>query len=414
MDSEKNAFWGVALKPGEPADLELQDGEVLHMTMISYGVKLADPKGRSVVTARVKNAKTAHALAVLNAGFTESCIMDVSFIGEENVTFEVTGKNVVHLVGNFSFENEEDSDGSDDEGEGLIGVYDDDGEMSDDDDDDDEQGLPKLVEKDPPVITELKDDDEDDRKNKVKALPWKGKEKKEKLANGNEQSAVNHSDAKKGGKAVSFKSQRDKGQQQDEDEEMDDEDSEDDSNGFHPGTKVTMDDDDDSDDDDVGKERPVAQKGGLRAKKPSKKVPGKSKRNVEEEEEDEDEDDEDGITKVVPAVKPADQKLATPQSSKKKRRKKKGNHSHPEEPTPPSSKKAKVSERPGTPAAVKTSSRVPAAAKESKKMQQVNGSPEPKPPMTTPVQNKPTATGDGSQTKSGSKKRKRRRSGNAA
>lgn len=172
MDMEKLAFWGIEVKPGVEAPLELRDGEVLHVSMATLGEKVVDKSGRSVISARVGDDPEKHALCVLVAGKTESFSLDLTFAGDEKVVLEASGKNPVHLVGNFGYEGEEMDDGdSDDE---LINVYDEDGLMGgDDDDDDDDSGddddsdsdvEPELLpDSDPPVITEISDD-------KVKAI----------------------------------------------------------------------------------------------------------------------------------------------------------------------------------------------------------------------------------------------------
>ncbi|CAN8070366.1 unnamed protein product [Agarophyton chilense] len=202
MDAEKVAFWGIVLKPGEPADLDLDDGETLRVTTASYGEDLSDSSGRSVITASIRpdddSSPRKFAVAVLSAGKTETVTMDVAFVGEENVSFEVSGKNAVHLVGNFSFENDLDDEDSEDENEEnhLIGLYED--TMSSESEEDAEDGKVKaLPEKDKPIITELPDeDDEDDDEDEddeveehpveVKKSPVvsKKKGKKGKMANG--------------------------------------------------------------------------------------------------------------------------------------------------------------------------------------------------------------------------------------
>lgn len=241
MDPEKVAFWGIALKPGEPADLELQDGETLHVTNASLGEVLADEKGRSVVTATIRQKPedededddeddddgeddkaskgketeeivSKYAVTSLNAGKNESCVLDVSFVGDENVTFEVTGKNVVHLVGSFSFDHM--SDDSDSDEDDLIGEYDDDDDDDEEDsaDEDEDDSQPRLM-LEPPTITELPDDEseeevEDAIKRKGKKAN-KGKEdKKAKLPNGKGPSPVKKTAGqsdKKAGKASAEK-----------------------------------------------------------------------------------------------------------------------------------------------------------------------------------------------------------------
>lgn len=145
--------------------------------MASFGPEIADGHGRSVVTVRVGDKEDKFALCALNAGKSESTTLDVHFMGEEKVTFETSGKNDVHLVGNFSFEGDDDEDDSDDEG--LIDVYDDGAMEDDDEDEDDDVEAPTLmIDNDPPVITEVKDDEEEEVK-KPKKPAQKKVDKKE-------------------------------------------------------------------------------------------------------------------------------------------------------------------------------------------------------------------------------------------
>ncbi len=144
-------------------------GESLHVTMASYGPQLKDKDGRSVVTVKVGDSEKKFAVCALSAGKTESSMLDIHFTGEEKVTFTLSGKNEVHLVGNFMFEDLGDSDDMEEE-EDLIDVYDD-GAMGEHSDDSEEVEAPTLmIDSDPPVITEVKEDveedeDEDDEKD---------------------------------------------------------------------------------------------------------------------------------------------------------------------------------------------------------------------------------------------------------
>jgi hypothetical protein len=155
-------YAGLELRPGDATPLELRDGEVLHVSMVSLGTKLADKSGRSVITARVGEDPVLYALCALVAGKTESFSLDLTFQGEETLVLEVSGKNPVSLVGNFGYEDDDDED--EDDGH-LINMYDDDGMMGDEDDEsdegdeDDDDMAPKLIkDADPPVITELPDE----------------------------------------------------------------------------------------------------------------------------------------------------------------------------------------------------------------------------------------------------------------
>lgn len=202
MDPEKVAFWGLTLKPGEPADLELEDGETLHVTNASFGEELADEKGRSVITASIRpggdgdanddddDITRKFAMCCLNVGRNETSVLDVSFVGEESLTFEVTGKNVVHLVGSFSYDDVEPGLGDDDDDleSGLIGTYDDEDDEDEDGDLDDDDKIPdtRLLlgsKDDAPIITEIGEDDddeedEDEDEDQVSVLKGKGVDKK--------------------------------------------------------------------------------------------------------------------------------------------------------------------------------------------------------------------------------------------
>lgn len=398
MDTDKLAFWGIALKPGEPADLDLQDGETLHVTMASFGVDLADEKGRSVVTATVDSGQK-HGLVVLNAGKTESRVMDVSFIGEESITFEVSGKDVVHLVGNFSFENDvSDSDESDEEGEGLIGVYDDDDEIDSDSDEEDDAPEPRLLMNcDPPVITDVTE--EEDKNDKAVVVKKKNKDKKEKLPNGKHKAepkvkaeaaatkGQKKADPKHAKKHITFK-------KAEESESEEEEESEPAMKVETIAAKKSAAEDEDSDEDSDDKD----------AAKPSSKVLMQSADS---------DDDDDEVTEV----KPEDAKT-TPKSAKNKRSRKRKSNATPEEPTSPTSKKSKISQRPGTPAAVKSGQRAVKvesagknSAKKANKQIHANGGPAAGP--STAAQDKPKIASDdpGSSSKSGKKRRRKSKKG---
>lgn len=156
MDASRVLFWGVEVSPGKPIPFELNDGEVLYINMASLGETLLDKAGRSVITASVGEQGEKYALCALTAGKIESFNLDLTFAGEEKVVLEVSGRNTVHLVGNFGYEGEEGSDMfGEDEDANLINEYSDD-ESQDADDSDVEPML--LPDDDPPVITEIKNE----------------------------------------------------------------------------------------------------------------------------------------------------------------------------------------------------------------------------------------------------------------
>lgn len=440
-DSEKLAFWGIQLKPGEPADLDLEDGETLHVSMASFGVELADKSGRSVVTATIKNSEDdgepekKYALSALTAGKTETVCMDISFIGEESITFEVSGKNVVHLIGNFSFENDlSDSESDDDDGSNLIGVYDDDEDASDLDED---EQMPRLImDDDPPVITELPEEDDSSAKGK-RTLSKKGGSSS-KIANGK----APEPSSKKAGKQDSSKAPKASGKKpqkkikvneplvEDESEE-EEEDSEDESDGDteivkNTGKKETeaiSDDEDDGDEDsdmndaemddseDEDEEEDVVKKNNVAVKPRTSKRGKAAKPSV--------------VFKEVPSRSSAEDPRATPTNAKGKRQRKQGTAAGSAEGvTPPQTKKSKISERPGTPAPSKSASKSktsgePASSSKSKKTKANGAGPSsgkkaaaasasdvPSTPEPTPQkENASTPTGSGT-----TGKRKRRRS----
>lgn len=173
---------GVELKPGAKKNFELREGEMLHINMASFGEKLVDKTGRSVVMVTCGEGAKPLAICALTAGKIESFNVDISFSGEENVVLEVVGKNTVHLTGNFGYAGElDDSDAEDEEGM-LINEYSDDEASEGDSDDGESDGdiEPQLLpDSDPPVITELPDDGKNGglvakkqgrKANKVKAI----------------------------------------------------------------------------------------------------------------------------------------------------------------------------------------------------------------------------------------------------
>eukprot|EP00177_Eucheuma_denticulatum_P003609 GFKZ01006534.1.p1 GENE.GFKZ01006534.1~~GFKZ01006534.1.p1 ORF type:complete len:418 (+),score=119.96 GFKZ01006534.1:217-1470(+) len=414
MDSDKYAFWGIALKPGEPADLELQDGETLHVTMASYGVELNDEKGRSVVTATVHGSDHKHGLAVLNAGVTESRVMDVSFIGEESVSFEVSGKNVVHLVGNFSFEEDMEGDSdSDEEGDTLIGVYDDQ-DVDSDEDDDDETAEPKLLmANDAPVITELTEDEEEEEK------PVKRKEKKDRLPNGKHKATPEDAKPKedkdtaktskkesgkhgkkKDEKNVSFRAKSDAKKDKGGHGKVADETK---AKETHPA------DMDDAEDEDG---------------KPDQEVKGPVKAADLHQGDNDDATNGSADSDEIQPEKPKPQ--ATPKSGGGRNKKRKQANAASSEATTPTSKKSKLSQRPATPAAVKNSQK-PAKAETPQKPGQkeitsnkdgnggneANGDNVEKNAPDTPIQEKARGPGDSTGMSKSQKRRKKKSKKNA-
>lgn len=156
MDASRVLFWGVELTPGKPLPFDLNEGEMLHINMASLGETLQDKTGRSVVTARVSDDSPKYALCALTAGKMESFNLDLTFSGEEKVVLEVSGKNVVHLVGNFGFEGEEEGSDMFGDSDDLINEYSDDESQDADDSSEEEPML--LEDDDPPVITEITED----------------------------------------------------------------------------------------------------------------------------------------------------------------------------------------------------------------------------------------------------------------
>ncbi|KAG9033476.1 peptidylprolyl isomerase fpr4 [Tulasnella sp. JGI-2019a] len=98
-------------------------------------------------------------IAHLTPGRIETQVLDLMFMEEEAVEFEVTGKNTVHLVGNYI-----------DQGQpGMPDGYEGDSDEDDSDEDDDTDGyaledVSSDVEMDPRAVTaiEMDDDDSDD------------------------------------------------------------------------------------------------------------------------------------------------------------------------------------------------------------------------------------------------------------
>lgn len=151
--SDNFSCTGISLTPGDPTELELREGESLHVSMASLGARLKDATGRTVVTVKTDELEKSFAVCVLSAGKSESTLLDITFEGDEKVTFEVTGKNQVDLVGNFSFD---DNDNSDEDVEGLLELQNGSSMALVDSDDDEDEGS-TLMADDPPVITEVKE-----------------------------------------------------------------------------------------------------------------------------------------------------------------------------------------------------------------------------------------------------------------
>lgn len=84
------------MKPNGPMTVHLEDGENLHLSMVSLGAEIdakSMDKSRSVVQVTVEE-KT-YALCVLTAGRTDCFSLDINFSGEIEIIFSVTGPNPV-------------------------------------------------------------------------------------------------------------------------------------------------------------------------------------------------------------------------------------------------------------------------------------------------------------------------------
>lgn len=184
MDASRVLFWGVELTPGKPIPFDLNEGEVLHINMASLGESLQDKTGRSVVTARVADDSPKFALCALTAGKMESFNLDITFSGEEKVELEVSGKNVVHLVGNFGFDGEEEGSDMFGDSDDLINEYSDDESQDAGSSSEEEPML--LEDDDPPVITEIMED----AGAKANGKPSKAEKKKQRKKKAEEAAAA--------------------------------------------------------------------------------------------------------------------------------------------------------------------------------------------------------------------------------
>lgn len=377
MDAEKVAFWGIVLKPGDPADLDLDDGETLRVTTASYGEELGDKAGRSVITASVRPDDDAEpkrfAVAVLTAGKTETITMDVAFVGEEKVTFEVSGKNAVHLVGNFSFENdlEEDDSDEDEEDNHLIGLYDDTME-SESEDEEDEQGAVKPIKEDKPIITELPDEDEDDNKVEEKVSTGKRKKgKKDRIANGGSDAVPTKKVSDAAAEPISKSKKAVPGKEEDGKPEATEK-----AGSHKSGSK--------------GRRRKSGHKKDLvDGSEPTAATKDTDAKDLEKKSDESNKTvTRSALNKILDSKKaaPSDDVVKddaedggnegdgehevkeTPQKSKKRRRKHSVTVEVPEKgPSPPSGKKSKVSQRPATPAPSKTAAHVKSPADQPEK-----------------------------------------------
>lgn len=187
-------FWcvGTEIIPGERELIALKDGEVLQINMATLGPKLKD-HGRTVLTVEVGDRERPIAVCSLLPEKAETQVVSLIFAGEENIRFNVVGKNSVHVTGTFQFNIESDSEGDSIDGEEMADLLEmarDDDDVSGDDDEDDENDVefipPRMIDEDPLSIRELVEDgDEDDDEEEPvqqKGAGAKGKKKGKKSA----------------------------------------------------------------------------------------------------------------------------------------------------------------------------------------------------------------------------------------
>jgi len=140
VEGNPSSFWAVEILPGEHSITTVPEFD-LHITQ---AVLPADAKdtGRTVVN--VKVGEKTFAVASLKLNTSDSQSVDLIFDADRPVSFSVTGKNPVHLVGYYVGGGGEESEGEDDEDMyGQLGLGEDSdeelGEIDEDDDEDDDE-----------------------------------------------------------------------------------------------------------------------------------------------------------------------------------------------------------------------------------------------------------------------------------
>ncbi|PVU92596.1 hypothetical protein BB561_003731 [Smittium simulii] len=163
-------FWGLAIKPensySQTVDVPFR------VTNIALGSEIAS-KERGSVLITVDDEK--FVLCSLTPGSTENQIVDITLNHGEQVTFESTGKNEIHLVGNYvEFDHDQFHGGAGDSED------DSDDDLDSEDFDSDDYDLDGLDSEDYPngTIEEINESEEDEIK---KTQPNKASKKRKDL-----------------------------------------------------------------------------------------------------------------------------------------------------------------------------------------------------------------------------------------
>ncbi|KAJ1928112.1 peptidylprolyl isomerase fpr3, partial [Linderina macrospora] len=109
-------FWGLKIVPGKTYSQTVDAS--FHVSNAALGESL-EGTGRTSVQLTV--ADKSYVLCSLTPGKIEQQSLDISLTAGEEIMFESTGKNEIHLTGNFIIDEDDTNEGSDSEDEdGMI------------------------------------------------------------------------------------------------------------------------------------------------------------------------------------------------------------------------------------------------------------------------------------------------------
>ncbi|KAJ1953658.1 peptidylprolyl isomerase fpr3, partial [Linderina pennispora] len=108
-------FWGLKIVPGKTYSQTVDAS--FRVSNAALGETIGD-SGRTSVLLTVDDKS--YVLCSLTPGKIEQQSLDISLTGGEEITFESTGKNEIHLTGNFIIEEDDTNEGSESDDDDAI------------------------------------------------------------------------------------------------------------------------------------------------------------------------------------------------------------------------------------------------------------------------------------------------------
>eukprot|EP00962_Isochrysis_galbana_P058310 scaffold31302_cov101-Isochrysis_galbana.AAC.2 len=106
------AFWGIEIKPGKPASLNLTRRLVVKQAalVVSKASKKTEP---CVLSVQVADDDQRYVVCRLHEGVLEQCPMELPFSPGDEATVHLTGAHAVHLTGFLELDDEDDMEDMD-------------------------------------------------------------------------------------------------------------------------------------------------------------------------------------------------------------------------------------------------------------------------------------------------------------